>query len=117
MEKPQEKAPVAAEAEAEQGPRTSRSRPAKAAGKTLTPSTARKALPAAARTGSQARQSPHQGPWARLLSQYSEMCQLSSQIHLFSSLGANALFLGDFWRCSFQNSLASFFHGSFVKLK
>ncbi|KAE8788461.1 Spastin [Hordeum vulgare] len=71
-DKPQEKAPVAAAAEAEQGPTTSRSRPAKAAGKTLAPSTARKALPAAARTGSQARQPPHQGPWARLLSQHSE---------------------------------------------
>ncbi|XBH97700.1 hypothetical protein VPH35_127336 [Triticum aestivum] len=69
-DKPQEKAPVAAAAAAEQATTSSRHAVEEEACKAL-------ASLAARNQGSQARQPPNQGPWARLLSQFSEVPHLT----------------------------------------
>ncbi|KAM3195111.1 hypothetical protein ACQJBY_071272 [Aegilops geniculata] len=76
-DKPQEKAPVAAAAAAaEKATTSSRHAVEEEVCKALASLAAQNGLAAAA-TGSQARQPPNPGPWARLLSQFSEVPHLT----------------------------------------
>ncbi|XP_048543975.1 uncharacterized protein LOC125522974 [Triticum urartu] len=90
-DKPQEKAPVAAAAAAEKATTSSRHAVEEEVCKALASLAAQDRLAAAA-TGSQARQPPNPGPWARLLSQFSETPHLTISNRL-CAIGFNSVTL------------------------